>query len=538
MSEETPNMNILGLHYGHDGAAAVIKDGRLVAAVSAERVMRQKKFAGVTDEVIDYVLKQAGLTFDDINMIALSDFMADNSHGTLEITHEEEDVLYTSNQIFGNNVVIAKATMRGKELPVFIISHHLSHAASAFYTSNYEEAMCFSMDSSFGHVWSNSIVAQGQGTKLVALESPGLMVGVGYAMFTELLGMGSALFKAGSTMGLASYGKPNRDVYDRIGELVEGSYFTEEQTHEDYIEFYHALWEKWTGSRDPFEYGAPITKQHMQVAASIQHLFEQCLLDVINNRMFEGENLCLAGGSLLNCNANSKIKKHTDFKNIHHFPACGDDGVAVGAALYVAHHIVGMPRQTYTARDLAYLGADQPSGEEPMYERIAELLADGLVVAWFNGRSEYGPRALGNRSILADPRSFHMREILNFVVKRREWFRPFAPVVLAEQAKDWFEDADPSPFMLYTTKVKHPKIIPAATHVDGTARHQTVDEETNPEYYRLIKAFSELTGVPVLINTSLNGNGAPILETEEDALEFFENSDVDALVLNGRLILK
>jgi len=321
------------------------------------------------------------------------------------------------------------------------------------------------------------------------------MEGVLYGEVTEKLGLGPALHKAGTTMGLASYGTP--------------------------FEF---DWQSYTDE----------IKHKMDVAATVQQVLEQVSLQVIEDMDDKTKNLCLSGGSFLNCNANAKIVKESKFKNYHIYPACGDDGTSVGSALYVSHHIFGEPRHDYEQKDLCYTGKDYQI-QEPDYKQLAQELANGKIIGWFQGRSEFGPRALGNRSILADPRNPHTRDIINHVVKKREWFRPFAPVVLEEHYKDWFDFPIPSPYMLYTAPVKQSDKIPAVTHVDGSARFQTINEKTNPNYYRLVKAFYELTGVPVLLNTSMNGNGEPIVETPEEANEFFNNSHLDMMVINGEV---
>jgi carbamoyltransferase len=352
------------------------------------------------------------------------------------------------------------------------------------------------MDCSMGKIEANSLVAYGKGKKLFAEYCPGEMVGVLYGEVTEKLGLGPALHKAGTTMGLSSYGTPFDFDY---------------QSYTDDI------------------------KHKMNVAASVQNLFENKVLSVLNDIDQNSDNLCLSGGSFLNCNANSEVVRKSKFKQFHHFPACGDDGTAVGSALYVSHHILGEARYDYEPQDICYTGRDYPS-QTPDYNHIARQIADGKIIGWFQGKSEFGPRALGNRSILADPRNFHNRDLINHVVKNREWFRPFAPVVLEECYQDWFDFPIPSPYMLYTAQVKQPEKVPAITHVDGSARFQTVTEKSNKHYYNIIKAFGELTGVPVLLNTSLNGNGQPILETEEDAQEFYKNSKLDMMIINGAII--
>ena len=467
--------NILGLNFGHDGSVCLVKDGRLEFAIATERISKIKKQQGFTDEIINYVLDSCRITLDDIDCVATNDF---------------------KQEVFGNQYLVDKIVIQGKEFKCYIISHHLSHCASAYYTSPYDKAYCFSMDCSMGKPEANSLIAYGEGKKLMAMYCPAEMVGVLYGEVTEKLGLGPALHKAGTTMGLASYGTPFDFDY---------------QSYTDEI------------------------KHKMNVAASVQDLFEKKVLNVLSELDDKTDNLCLSGGSFLNCNANSKVVMYSKFKNVHHFPACGDDGTSVGSALYVAHHILGESRHDYQQKDLCYTGREYQS-QTPDYEYIAKQLADGKIIGFFQGRSEFGPRALGNRSILADPRNFHNRELINHVVKNREWFRPFAPVTLEECYQDWFDFPIPSPYMLYTAQVKQPEKIPAVTHVDGSARFQTATEESNKHYYEIIKAFGNLTGVPVLLNTSLNGNGQPILETKEDAEEFYKNSNLDMMIINGYII--
>lgn len=526
-------MNILGLHFGHDGSASIVSNGKLVSSISSERVLRKKKFFGVTKEVIDYVLSDSGISIDEIDLVALSDYFTENSNNVLELYQNNTKINYTNNQLFGNNTSVIDGKLLGKDVKVLVIPHHLSHCASAFYTSNFSKSWCFSMDSSFGDTKSNSLICFGDGNKLYAVNFPNMMIGVGYAMFTEMLGIGPALFKAGSTMGLASYGKPIEEITKNIKKYIDESYFNNE---DDYVYYYKNIFNKLSNGE---VFSNKPSKLTMNIAASIQYLFEECILDVVNNKIEDNgiNNLCLSGGSMLNCNSNTRVKTETRFNNVHHFPACGDDGISVGAALYAAHHVFDEPRYNYKEKDICYLGKDYDL-VEPDYKQIAKMLSEGKIVAWFMGKSEYGPRALGNRSILADPRNFHNREILNFVVKNREWFRPFAPVVLEEESEKWFNFKGPSPYMLYTADVLQPEKIPAVTHIDNSARMQTINYETNPAYYNIVKEFYNTTGIPILINTSLNGKDEPILETKEDALSFFENSAVDVLVLNGKVYIK
>ena len=530
-------MIVLGLNFSHDGAAAIVKDGKLVTAISSERITRVKKQFGVTDEVIDYVLSEAGITLDEIDCIALTDYKEEYNHNTLRLYDPDDNEIDVTSYKMGINRFVMRGRIRGRIFDVHVLPHHVCHAASAYYTSNFDEAVCLSVDSSFGGIVDNSLIFKGEGTKLEIIDCPKLISGIGYAVFTECLGFIPAYAKAGTTMGLAAYGTPLPEVIMNINQYLQDMFYPMPidedpiQTELTYRQFWGNMWGK-LSNKHPHELSF---KEAADLAATIQLLLEMSITEVTKAIQHISPNLCLSGGSLLNCNTNYRIKKSTSFKNIHHFPACGDDGNAVGAALYVAHNLFDEPRYTYKSSEICYTGKKYDYFE-PDYDKIAKMIADGKVIAWFMGASEYGPRALGNRSILADPRSYHTREKLNHVVKNREWFRPFAPVVLEEEAHNWFDFDGPSPYMLYTCPVLQPKEIPAATHVDGTARHQTINEEHNPPYYRLVKAFYDLTGVPVLINTSLNGNGEPILETEEDALKFLETARVDALVLNGRII--
>lgn len=466
---------ILGLNFGHDGSVCLIKNGKLQIAIATERITRKKKDSSFNENVINYVLESTNTSLEEIDCVATNDF---------------------KQQIFGNDYLVDTLKIKEKEFKTYIIPHHLAHCASAYYTSAFQNAYCFSMDCSMGKVEANSLIAYGEGNKLTAMYCPSSMVGVLYGEVTEKLGLGPALHKAGTTMGLASYGTP---------------FDFDFQSYSDNI------------------------KNKMNIAATVQNVLEKESLHILQQLDNITDNLCLSGGTFLNCNANSKIVQNSKFKNFHHFPACGDDGTSVGSALYVYHHILNLPRTEYEVQDLCYTGKHY-SSKSPDYSYIAKEIAKGKIIGWFQGRSEFGPRALGNRSILADPRNYHNRELINNVIKNREWFRPFAPVVLEEYYQEWFDFPIPNPYMLYTAKVKQPEKIPAVTHIDGSARFQTINQKTNPYYYQLIKTFGELTEVPVLLNTSLNGNGEPILETEEEAKVFFENSNLDLMIINGTIL--
>lgn len=526
-------MNILGMNFSHDGAVAVVKDGRLMSAIGTERITRVKKDFGVTKETIYYVLDEAEISLEDIDCIAFADYVKKHDKGVLDLFDSSgNQILQTSYMIYHNDINIVNGVFLGKKIPVYILPHHLAHISSAYYTSNFNEAVCLSVDSSFGNLEDNSIIAIGKQNKLVVESCPRLISGIGYAIITELLGFIPAFAKAGTTMGLSCYGKSllNNDRDRYINEM----FFTYKENAElEYRIYWSDFWTKFS-NKHPYELSF---QESADLAATIQELLQESILRVVKeiSDTHKSKNLCLSGGSFLNCMTNTSIKKTKLFDYIHHFPACGDDGNAVGSALYVAHHIFNEPRHHYESQDIGYLGKKQKY-IEPNYDEVATMIANGKIVAWFMGSSEYGPRALGNRSILADPRSYHNREKINFAIKDREWFRPLAPAVLEERVSDWFDLDGASPFMLYTSRVLQPEKIPAVTHVDGSARHQTVTEISNPPFYRLIKKFFEITGVPVIINTSLNGNAQPILETEEHALEFFTtNKNIDAIVINGKI---
>jgi carbamoyltransferase len=526
-------MIILGMNFSHDGAVAVVKDGRLISAIGTERITRVKKDFGVTRESIQYVLDEAGVSIEDVDCIALADYLKKHDKDVLELLGPGENrIERTDYSIYHNDVRIVDGVFLGRKIPVYVLPHHLAHASSAYYTSNYEEAVCLSVDSSFGNLEDNSMIAVGRGNKLTAESCPRLISGIGYAIITELLGFTPAFAKAGTTMGLSCYGESL--LKEELDRYLDEMFFTPQKDAElEYRIYWSDFWTKFS-NKHPHELSF---RESSDLAATIQELLQESILRVVRDipNTYPDKNLCLSGGSFLNCMTNAAIKRTGLFDSIHHFPGCGDDGNAVGSALYVAHHVYDEPRSKYEPQDIAYLGRKQEY-VEPDYDEVASMIADGKIVAWFMGSSEYGPRALGNRSILADPRSYHTRERINFAVKNREWFRPLAPAVLQEHVSEWFDLNGPSPFMLYTSQVLQPEKIPAVTHVDGSARHQTVTETLNPPFYRLIKKFYEKTGVPVIMNTSLNGNAQPILETEEQALEFFTiNKNIDAIVINGIL---
>ena len=336
------------------------------------------------------------------------------------------------------------------------------------------------------------------------------MYGIDYARVCQHIGLIPCLSKAGTMMGLSSFGTPEMLIPKE--EMVSDN-------PDDYPKI-----------DDDFD-------EALKYAYSSQRHLEENVINYLIQLKEENpdqENLCLSGGTFLNCNLNGKIVEKNIFKNVHHFPACGDDGLAVGAALYAYHEALNKPTIKHEDNQLVYLGGSNPLVDEIPFEKVVDALIDGKIVAWANGRSELGPRALGNRSILADPRNSWNRDKINQMIKDREWFRPFAPICLEEHYQEYFDFPKPSPYMLYTAKVKKPGDIPACVHVDGTARFQTVNQEQNPDMHKLISMFYERTGVPVLLNTSLNGKGKPICEISDQIYWLLQRSNLDCANIFGQ----
>jgi len=544
--------NVLGLHFGHDAGAAIVKDGRLVSSISTERISRIKKDRRVTEETLNYVLREAKLKAKDIDAIAFSNYENDEFN-ILEIFFDDIKLDFIETKLV-DSYKIGKAKLLGNDfVPIYELPHHFGHGPSAYYMSNFEEAIVLTVDAcSPNYQPYNSQIALGIKNKFIYQEDAKTMISQLYNAFTASLGIGHPLFKAGSTMGLAAYGKP-------LEEVVKNKKYYVENMHKEgnILEYSIDLFSKLSGKTSeinmsnlnqasfyksmPEKEKIMHTKLGRDLAATAQFIFEESMIHTVKTYVEPHgiKNLCLAGGSILNCNANSKIKDLRIFENIFIYPAAGDDGLSAGNALYVAHNILGEKRSKYSDREIAYTGKEYKPKAFINHKKIAQHIADGKIVAWFIGASENGPRALGHRSLLADPRDFNKREILNFIVKKREWFRPFAPSVLEEEAHKWFSPGDPSPFMLYMQKVLKPDLVPAITHVDGTARIQTVSKDMDKDYYQVIKEFFNITGIPMVINTSFNSDGEPIVESEEDAIRSFESNDgIDVLVLNGKIYKK
>jgi len=484
---------------------------------------------------------------------------------------------------YSNTVLTAQYTLLlncviegyNRVIPGYFVDHHTAHAASVFYTSPFKKAAIMTADASMNDPENCSGYYVGDDNMLSNFREPGLMIGTFYDAATELLGLGPGTTKAGVLMGLASYGKVSGKVKKNADEWIKPLWDRNSPIQDNqYIDWlfsqitgrfphFNGLKEEIVrGDNDAhffqrkyqtvFKKGDYNKQEVMDFAADIQYLCERAMVKYSQQlfeetKAFNDGNLCLAGGIALNCNANFKVKTETDFERIHFFPACGDDGISTGAGLYVAHMVYGFPRVNYKSDELCYLGMDYnyqpvcPEGIEVSdldLKKVADAVSEGEILCWYQGRSELGPRALGNRSFVTDPRYADMKDILNHKVKFREWFRPFAPVVLNDQKEEWFDMDFESPYMLYTVPCKRPQEIPSVAHIDNSSRVQTITREHNPRFYGLIEEFSKITGVPVVMNTSLNIKGEPIVETPDDAMKLFVESDVNYMVINDKMYIK
>jgi carbamoyltransferase len=577
-------MNILGINAYHGNAsAAIVCEGRLVAAVEEERFNRVKYAAGFPAQAIRYCLEEAGLELRDIDHVAVPR----NPYARLgtklfyairmpSFARERMKVLA---KFTGIPEALAQAfdTDPTKIAAKFHrIEHHQAHLASAFFVSPFERAALLSADG-LGD-FASTMWGTGEGSRMKidgAIAFPHSL-GLFYSAVTQYLGF----LKFGDeykVMGLAAYGEAEqleafRDIVraNADGFRLGLDYFTHHRSGPEMSwadadktptmgkMFSEAMERRLGPKRNPEE---PLEQRHRNLASALQARLEEVYLGMLK-KLAERTGLkavCLAGGVAFNCVANGKIFDATGFEQVYVHPAAGDGGLAVGAAFFVWHQILGKPRsfvmdhaywgpgytrdQIRRAIDASSLARNgwrvEELAEDQLIQCTAAIVADGKILGWFQGRAEWGPRALGNRSIVADPRRPGMKEILNQRIKHREIFRPFAPSILAESTGEWFEKSHPSPFMTLAYAVRPGKRdkIPAPTHVDGTGRLQTVTREANPRYWSLIKAFEQITGVPVVLNTSFNDN-EPIVCRPEEALDCFQRTQMDALVLGDFLITR
>jgi len=594
-------MKILGLSaFYHDSAAVLLDDGRIVAAAQEERFSRRKFDAAFPEQAIAYCLDAANCSLNDVDLIAfhekpyrkfdrlLKTYGAYAPKGAFSFRQAMPQwlgsKLYQKRQIRDRLMAMgADASVGGKLL---FAEHHQSHAASAFYPSPFDAALVLTMDG-VGE-WATTSVCVGHGSELTPeLELPfPHSLGLLYTAVTQYLGF-KVLSGEYKVMGLAPYGTPiYRDlVLDHLVDLKDDGSFRLDQRYFDYSTGFRMFSDAFCelfGQPPRAGDEARLEQFHMDVAASLQAATEEIVLRMCRDltQRFGMRNLCLAGGVALNCVANGRLLRELDIDGLWVQPAAGDAGCALGAALAVWHQHLDQPRPDPAGQDAmqgSYLGPEFPQpeidarlsqagaafdtlNEATMIEATAEALADGKAVGWLQGRMEYGPRALGARSILADARSPEMQKLLNLKVKNRESFRPFAPAALEDKAAEWFEIEGASPYMLLTVDVRPDKRhapdpgaqsgtvlervnrvrsdIPAVTHVDYSARLQTVSAKTNPRFHRLLQAFYQKTGCPVLVNTSFNVRGEPIVCTPEDAFRCFMGTEIDMLVAGTSVLHK
>lgn len=567
-------MLIVGLTTMGESAAALLRDGHIVACAEEERFSRQKHHTGFPYQALDYCLREAGTEIDAIDHIAhywQPWILAHRVTHTLGVALKGID-------LFRARAARGARQVRGNYLPMFYmpfkirkelgpgrfrfhyVEHHLSHAASAFHVSPFDEAAVLTFDGAGEDT--TVLFAHGRDRELQVLGRVKLPHSLGqfYSAATNFLGFDMFAGDEYKVMGMAAWGQPV--YYEELARSVvvrdsPGSFKLDITFLDHHLAKHHQY-----GERVRRLFGAPrradeeITRRHFDVASSVQKAFEETLFHLLRwlHERTGTRSLCLAGGCALNSLANGKIVENTPFDRVFVQPAAHDAGGALGSALYVHHARLGAPRRTVLRH--AYYGpafserecrsAAEAAGlavtrleDDELCRRVAGILADGGIVGWFQGRMEWGPRALGSRSFLADPRREDMKQILNRKIKLREPFRPFAPSILAEASERYFGKQHEAPFMVTVFPVlpERRHEIPAVVHVDGTARPQLVERDINPRYWRLIKEFETLTGVPVLLNTSFNVQ-EPIVCTPSDAVGTFLKTEVDYLVMENLLIAR
>jgi carbamoyltransferase len=571
---------ILGINaYDHDVSACLLRDGEIAFAIAKERITREKHAGGFYKAAVDYVLAAEGISLDDVDLVVRNCYVLPVDDMETRLVFMEMPFYLPEHE---RDEAKGYPLFRSRSDKVMTISHHLAHAYSAFAPSPFEEGVVMVVDGVGGYradvmedyPQSNDDVSplaresesyyRFSGSKLEALKKVWLEPSRGFLSdeFYNMPGLGALYSRAstyvfgdwnkcGELMGLAPYGRPN--AFRQLMELKDGELKIPPWTDE-----FRDPWitesekgEKWEKS--------PAMRHWEDVAWRIQDDTEKALLARARwlRETTGAKNLCMAGGVALNCVANGKLAREAGFENVWVQPAAGDDGVAIGCAYY-GHLAVQKKPRSWVLND-AYFGRGYSEEEvdeathrtmvravtrsrrsDNICRDVAKLLAEGKVLGWFQGRSEFGPRSLGNRSLIADPRKAEMKDILNSRVKHRQPFRPFAPIVLAERAKEIFEGDHDSPYMLMAMNV-YPEWrdkIPAIVHVDGTARVQTVRQDQNERLYQLLKEFDAITGVPVLINTSFNVKGEPIVETPDDAIECFLTTGIDYLALHDVIMEK
>lgn len=571
-------MFILGINAYHaDSSACLLFDGKIIAAAEEERFNRIKHCAGFPHNAISYCLNEAGIGIKNVEYIGIS------KNPGLRIP----DKIIHSLRYFSGNSFLNFAQSRilnytrlsdiKKELKekfegsvnakIYHIDHHLAHASSAFFVSQFEEAAVLTVDG-FGDFLS-TMLCLGENNKIKTLDNIKFphSLGILYTAVSQYLGF-LQFGDEGKVMALAAYGEPNYvDFFRDIVLLKKSKYFKLNldyflhhkgkiaevwENSPSYSRLYSGELEKKLGiSREPF---SAIEKKHQDIACSLQFVLEESLSKIAEElyEITQKKYLCIAGGVALNCVANGKILNNSPFEKIFIQPASSDSGTSLGAAFYIWNQLLNKKRNY--VMEHVYLGKEYSDSEientvkkfnvafkktENIEKETAYLINQGKIIGWFQGRMEYGPRALGNRSIIVDPRNKNMKNILNERIKHRENFRPFAPSILKEKVKQYFKDVYESPFMLFNFSA-FPGVkeqIPAVLHVDETARIQTVDKKTNEKFYNLIAEFEKLSGIPAVLNTSFNEN-EPIVMTPEDAINCFLRTNMDYLAIGNFLVKK
>ena len=570
---------ILGLNAYHgDAAAALLIDGELVAAAEEERFNRVKHCAGFPDLAAAWCLADAGLTPGDLDHVAVArDPKANLGRKLLRTIRHGASARYLKARLENAAKVRDVKSALAQALRVdpgelraelHNVEHHQAHVASAFFVSPFEDAAILSVDG-FGD-FASTMLAEGHGSRFTVLDRVLFphSLGIFYTAITQWLGF-PKYGDEGKVMGLAPYGDADRHLA-RMHDLVrlDGSlfelgldYFTHDKEGVDMTWdeasptigriYSDRMIEAFGPPREP---RSELTETHEDVAAALQAMLEEAYLHLLRDLWDRTRipNVCLAGGVALNAVVNGRIRPETPFEEVYVQPAAGDSGTAVGSAYWVWNQDLGRARSFvmehaytgpgYSDEDCAEaIAAAGLRGErlddDALFPAVAERIAAGDVVGWFQGRMEFGPRALGNRSIVTDPRRHDMKDILNARIKHREPFRPFAPSVLAERAGEWYEQDYTSPFMIlvYKTRIDKREKVPAVNHVDDTGRLQTVEERLSPRYYKLISAFDELSGVPIVLNTSFNEN-EPIVMTPQEAIDTFQKTKMDVLVLGNYVV--
>jgi carbamoyltransferase len=562
-------MYVLGIScFYHDSGAALVGDGQLVAAAEEERFNRQKHYNGFPEQAIQYCLDEAGITIDQVDHIGFYEKPLVKFSRILETILADWPRTYMSwiramplwmvNKLHIGRII--QKTL-GTDKDILYCQHHLSHAASAFLVSEFDEAAIITADG-VGE-WTTTAWGVGRGTEIELRQEIDFphSVGLLFSAITAYLGfrVNDAEWKV---MGLAPYGQPRYvDKFRQVVDIKDDGSFRLNMKYFSHTystrRMFNRRWEELFGQPQarPEE---ELNDFHADIACSGQQIVEEMMVTMAKHvhRTTGLDNVCIAGGVGLNCVANWRILQESGFKNIFIQPAAGDSGGALGTAFYIYNSVLGNPR-TYVMRDaccgpsfsdqqlVETLKANEAvykvyDREEDLLDYTAKLIADGKVVGWFQGRLEFGPRALGSRSLLADARNPKMKDIINAKVKFREAFRPFAPAVLKEHAHEYFDmpEGMDAPFMLLVPSVRPEKrsVIPAVTHKDGTGRVQTVTEQVSGRYYRLIKTFAGMTGVPVVINTSFNVRGEPIVCTPQDAYNTFVKTGIDVLVMGNCVV--